>query len=121
MIAMDVNTDGVVSAGDLSQINQRAVLFIPEFQQDWNYNAQGVSNGQPSRDWLFVDVNTVSASPSYYISTNYPSNDGIGYSKNKFPQVDFCSPIPVSFINGDCPVIGTESYIGVLLGDANGN
>ncbi len=121
MIAMDVNTDGVVSAGDLSQINQRAVLFIPEFQQDWNYNAQGVSNGQPSRDWLFVDVNTVSASPSYYISTNYPSNDGIGYSKNKVPQVDFCSPIPVSFVNGDCPVIGTESYIGVLLGDANGN
>lgn len=121
MVAMDVNTDGVVSAGDLSQINQRAVLFIPEFQQDWNYNAQGVSNGQPSRDWLFVDVNTVSASPSYYISTTYPSNDGIGYSKNKVPQVDFCSPVPVSLINGDCPVIGTESYIGVLLGDANGN
>lgn len=121
MIAMDVNTDGVVSAGDLSQINQRAVLFIPEFQQDWNYNAQGVSNGEPSRDWLFVDVTTVSSNPSYYISTTYPSNDGIGYSKNKVPQVDFCSPIPVSFVNGDCPNIGTESYLGILIGDANGN
>ncbi|MFM1745629.1 MAG: hypothetical protein RLZZ630_1566, partial [Bacteroidota bacterium] len=120
MIAMDVNTDGVVSAGDLSQINQRAVLLIPEFQQDWNYNAQGASNGQASRDWLFLDVTTSGSNPAYSVSSTYPSNDGVGYSKNKVPQVSFCSPIPVSFI-GNCPLIGTENYIGVLLGDVNGN
>jgi hypothetical protein len=120
IIAMDVNTDGVVSAGDLSQINQRAVLLLPEFQQDWNYNAQGVSNGQPSRDWLFVDVTTFSSNPNYAVSSTYPSNDGVGYSKNRVPQVEFCSPIPVSLV-GDCPLIGTENYIGLMLGDVNGN
>lgn len=120
MIAMDVNTDGVISAGDLSQINQRAVLLIPEFQQDWNYNAQGVSNGEPSRDWLFLDVTTSSTNPAYSVSSTYPSNDGVGYSKNKVPQISFCSPVPVSFI-GNCPLIGTDNYIGVLLGDVNGN
>ncbi len=40
-IAMDVNRDGVVSAGDVSQINQRAVLILDEFRQEWNYNSNG--------------------------------------------------------------------------------
>ena len=31
VIAADVNLDGVVSAGDVTQINQRVVLLIPEF------------------------------------------------------------------------------------------
>ena len=64
MISMDVNLDGVISAGDLSQINQRAVLLIPEFKQAWNYNAGGVSNGQPSKDWEFIDETTVNTDPS---------------------------------------------------------
>ena len=36
VLALDVNLDGVVSAGDISQIKQRATLSIPEFQQAWN-------------------------------------------------------------------------------------
>ena len=122
MIAMDVNMDGVVSSGDLTQINQRAVLFIPEFQQAWNYDASGnpIPPVRPSRDWQFVDVTTVSSTPAYYISTTYPSNDGIGYSKNKVPVVSFCSPIPIQDYTG-CPIIGTETYKGILVGDVNGN
>lgn len=122
MIAMDVNMDGVVSSGDLTQINQRAVLFIPEFQQAWNYDANGnpILPVRASRDWSFVDVSTVSSTPAYYISTTYPSNDGIGFSKNKVPVVAFCSNIPVLDYSG-CPIIGTESYKGILIGDINGN
>ena len=121
IIAMDVNADGVISAGDLSQINQRAVLAIGEYRQSWNYNAQGVSNGQPSKDWLFVDATTVNTSAAYQISTTYPSSDGVGYSKSNVPQVSFCSPIPVFTAGGGCQAYGNESYKGILVGDVNGN
>lgn len=120
IIAMDVNTDGNVSAGDLSQINQRAVLVLGEFRQDWNYNPQGISNGQPSKDWLFIDGTTLSASPAYQISVNYPFPDGVGYSKTSVPDDSFCLPVPV-FTTGPCQTFGLETYTGILMGDVNGN
>ena len=120
MVAMDVNIDGFVSAGDVSQINQRAVLLIPEFKQAWNYNQQGQSNGQPSKDWLFIDSVRVQTNPAYTISTTYPANNGIGFSKSKSPIVPFCLPIPV--VNPTtCPIITAETYKGVMIGDVNGN
>ncbi len=119
-IAMDVNTDGVISAGDLSQINQRTVLFIPEFKQAWNYNANGVSNGELSKDWLFIDATTLNSDPAYQISSTYPANNGIGYSKAKVPVVPFCHAVP-SVSSGACISLSTETYKGVLLGDVNGN
>lgn len=42
---MDVNLDDVISAGDLSQINQGAVLILGGFQQAWNYTAGGTALG----------------------------------------------------------------------------
>jgi hypothetical protein len=119
-IALDVNADGVISAGDISQINQRAVLIIPEFRQAWNYNAQGQSNGQPSKDWLFVDTATVTTNPAYTISSTYPLNDGIGFSKASVPVVSFCLPINVTDL-ATCPVITSSTFKGILLGDINGN
>jgi hypothetical protein len=120
IVAMDVNLDGVVSAGDVSQINQRAVLFIPEFKQAWNYNASGVSNGQLSKDWLFVDSVRVNTNPSYAISSTYPSDNGVGFSKYRVPSVPFCLPVPVANYT-DCPLITAETYKGILIGDINGN
>lgn len=120
MIGMDVNLDGVVSAGDLSQINQRAVLLIPEFKQAWNYSAGGVSNGQLSKDWLFIDQTTVNTDLSYRISSTYPADNGVGYSKARVPVVPFCLPVPVSTTAG-CQIVSQEQYKGVLIGDVNGN
>jgi hypothetical protein len=54
-LSLDVNLDGVISAGDVSQIKQRATLAIGEFQQAWNYDNEGNSNGEASKDWIFVD------------------------------------------------------------------
>ncbi len=119
IVAMDVNLDGTVSAGDVSQINQRAVLFIPEFKQAWNYDINGVSNGSLSKDWLFVDSSSVST-PAYVISSTYPADNGTGFSKSRVPSVDFCLPIKVtSFAN--CPDYTPETYVGILVGDVNGN
>ena len=119
-IAMDVNTDGVISAGDVSQINQRAVLIIPEFKQAWNYSAAGVSNGELSKDWLFVDSIRLATDVAYAISATFPANDGVGFSKYRVPVVPFCLPVTVTGF-ATCPLITSEVYRGIMLGDINGN
>ncbi len=119
-IAMDVNMDGKISAGDASQINQRAVLMIPEFKQAWNYDSAGTSNGELSKDWIFIDSLRIANNISYRISTTYPNDDGIGFSKNRVPSVPFC--LPLSIVNfSTCPQITSASFKGVLMGDADGN
>lgn len=120
IVAADVNLDGVISAGDVSQINQRAVLFIPEFRQAWNYNAAGVSNGQASKDWLFIDSARVVSNPLYTRSATYPASNGTGFNKANVPQVPFCLPVVVSNFS-ICPAFALEFYNGVLIGDVNGN
>ena len=124
MLSMDVNLDGVISSGDLTQMKQRTTLAIPEYQQAWNYNNQGVSNGQPSKDWIFVDATRV-ATAAYQISSTFPANNLIGYSKGKVPVVPFelaASQTGYSATNASCPIVSTtEIYKGVMLGDADGS
>jgi hypothetical protein len=118
-IALDVNMDGVISAGDISQISQRSIKTIVEFKQKWNYNSNGSSNGQLSKDWLFLD-STLLANPAYKKSTTYPLNDGVGYSKYKVPVVPFCLTVPASTCT-TCNVFTEGTFTGILLGDINGN
>lgn len=121
-IAMDVNRDGVVSAGDVSQINQRAVLILDEFRQEWNYNSDGTPKPtySASKDWQFIDNSTVTFDPAYFISSSFPADNGIGFSKRRVPQVPFCLNAPVSSF-ATCPVISDEEYVGIMYGDVNGN
>ena len=109
MIAMDVNRDGKVSAGDLSQINQRTVKTIGHFAQTTT----------KSLDWLFANLDTVMLSKNYRKSSSYPNDDNVGYSKFRVPQVDTTNVLPIE--GTTCPTIGTETYMGILLGDVNGN
>jgi hypothetical protein len=120
MIAMDVNLDGVVSAGDNSQISQRAVLSIPEFKQAWNHDILGVSNGQASKDWTFIDSTLIASSPAYAISATYPLNDGVGFSKSNVPVTPFCLPIKVTNY-AVCPDYTPETYKAIMVGDVNGS
>ena len=117
IMALDVNLDGVISAGDISQMKQRATLFIPEYRQAWNYTTAGVSNGQPSKDWVFVDVTRLSE-PAYQISATFPANDLTGYSKSKVPVAPFNLPAKVTNY-ATCPIVETETYKGIMLGDVN--
>jgi Secretion system C-terminal sorting domain/Bacterial Ig domain len=122
IIAMDVNMDGKISAGDVSQMNQRSVLSIGEFKQAWNYNSNGTKKAGKgkSRDWLFIDGNTLNSNGAFMVSSIYPSTDGVGFSKDKSPILDSC--IATAITNAaSCPLIGTEVYTGILLGDVNGN
>ena len=119
-IALDVNLDGVISAGDISQMQQRTVLKIPEFKQAWNYTNAGVSNGKASKDWIFVDSLRIKNNNAYKISTTFPLNDGVGFSKSRVPVTPFYLPATVTDFD-NCPAVTAETYKGILLGDVDGN
>ncbi len=120
IIALDVNLDGTVSAGDISQMQQRTVLKIPEYKQAWNYDINGISNGTPSKDWMFVDSLRIKNNNAYKISTTFPLNDGVGFSKSRVPVTPFTLPATVTDFN-NCPAVTAETYKGILLGDVDGN
>ena len=104
LIAMDVNKDGVISAGDISQINKRTVKAFESFSP---------VNSNTS-DWIFIDNDILNTNNNFKISSIYPDNDGKGYSKNMVPKTtsDFT-------LNG-C-LKAHKTYTGILLGDADGN
>lgn len=125
IIAMDANLDGVISSGDLSQINQRTVAILPEFKQYWNYDAAGnpILGAGSSKDWIFIDAARLNNNPPYQISLTYPLDDNAGYSRYSVPQTPFCLPLATSSADtsGNCQILVTETYKGVLVGDVNGN
>ena len=120
MIAADVNMDGVISAGDISQIRQRGTKNIDEYRQAWNYTNAGVSDGRPSKDWIFVDSLRIKNNPAYQISATYPANDATGFSKSKVPVTPFSLPATVSDY-ANCPAATVEVYRGIMIGDVDGN
>ena len=125
MVAMDVNMDGKISAGDVSQLNERSVLSIAEFKQAWNYNANGskIAGAGNSKDWVFIDGTTLNTNGAFLISSVFPFTDGVGFSKDKSPLIDSSyTYLATAIANAaSCPVIGSEVYTGILLGDVNGN
>jgi parallel beta-helix repeat protein len=120
IIAMDVNMDGQISAGDITQMNERTMSLTDEYQQAWNFNNQGVSNGTASKDWLFIPCSMLSGDASFRISATYPYDDHKGYSKFRVPMVPNTLPLPVENFNNS-QQINNEVYRGILLGDVDGN
>lgn len=123
LIALDVNLDGVISAGDISQMNQRITLSLGEYEQLWNYNGSDVSNGQPSHDWLFLN-NALLDNPAFSISTTYPNDDLIGYSLNRVPSIPAYISTGASNFNPEstiCQEWPDENVLAILLGDVNGS
>ena len=123
LMAMDVNMDGVISAGDVSQINQRSLLVLDEFRQEWNYTADGMQapDYRRSRDWVFVDHKVTSLDPAYTRSSTYPHDNGVGYSRHRVPCAPCSIWTEVDTRPEACPDGGIATYIGILLGDVNGN
>ena len=119
-LALDVNLDGKISAGDVSQIQQRLALIIGEFKQAWNHNAAGVSDGRPSKDWVFVDSLRLQNDPAYAVSSTFPLDNGVGFSKIRVPVTPFCLPATVTNYSV-CPLVTPETYKGVMVGDADGS
>lgn len=110
IIAADVNRDGVVTAGDITLLNQRTTMKINQFP----YTIPGTTD-----DWLFTDSASTQEA-SYQISANFPNDDGTGYSRHRVPAFESCLPIDVTYL-GACPNFEQMTYYGLLLGDVDGN
>lgn len=122
IIAMDVTMDGVVSANDITQLNRRTLGLTCEFPQDWNGYADTINGIPPtdnSLDWRFIDRTTVENDPSYTVSGTYPTNDNMGYSRYRVPNVPLCLEVPVDSNGVYCTIIPDQVYNGILLGDVN--
>ncbi len=117
MMAMDVNIDGYVSAGDITHIQNRIIQNTCEFPQVWNYP----NPVEPSKDWLFVDRFTFENDPTFTVSINYPASDGQGYERTQVPDAEDCIELQVTDLNGYCTYIDSMTYHSILLGDANGS
>jgi hypothetical protein len=119
MWAMDVNRDGKVTAGDLSQIMQRSVMQYDEFRQVGLYDDNGNKLGtEDAKDWLFAKPSALSGA-AYRISSTYPNDDHSGYSKLKVP---ICADVYTIEVSGDaCSTIKDESFTGIMLGDVDGS
>jgi hypothetical protein len=111
LIAADVNRDGQITAGDLSQINQRSVLHQPEFVQ--------LTASVPALDWVWIDSKTLLTDYDYRISATYPVNDNLGYSRFRVPVVGTSHQLDIT--GTSCPIIVPETYKGVMLGDVDGS
>jgi hypothetical protein len=123
MFAMDVNRDGMVSAGDLTQIMQRTVGAYTEFKQTNNYNDAGerIAGSGSSKDWVFVPSDTLYAE-QFRISTAWPQPEpapGKGYSRYGLPIADTIQKVKI--IGGDCPIVLPRTFQGIMLGDVNGS
>ncbi len=115
MIAMDVNMNGSVTAGDITHIQNRITLNIGEYPQLWNENTIDAS-----KDWLFVDNHTVDNTNQYQISSTYPFDDGSGFHRLNIPQTSFCYEIPITN-DGTCSYPSPTDFRGILLGDTDGS
>jgi len=107
IIAMDVNRDGVISAGDVSQINERTLKSITRFTH----------SDDITLDWLFVDKEAIVTDPKYQISSLYPFPDGKGYSKTMVPTV----PPVINIQSSNGKIENNKTFIAILVGDVNGN
>ncbi|MGK0389862.1 MAG: hypothetical protein ACI94Y_002607 [Maribacter sp.] len=112
IIAMDVNMNGSVTAGDITHMQNRITLNIGEYPQVWNDNI-----ADASKDWLFVDDATLTSS-NYSVSNSYPFDDGTGFNRLNVPQPDFCYEISM-VSNGVCTQPDSTNYHAILLGDTD--
>lgn len=108
MIAMDVNMDDRISAGDITHMQNRITQSICEFPQPDSI----------SLDWRFIDSTTVQTAQDYQPSNTYPLDDIQGYSKYNVPDVPPCLTTPSS--SQMCAPTTIKAH-GILLGDVNGD
>jgi hypothetical protein len=120
IIAMDVDRNGRISAGDASMISERAVLLRGEFEM---YDAVGDAS-VPTPDWIFIPQNILMSDEAYRISSTYPlddgdDSDGRGYSRKNVPVPSLDLAISALEYTEGCPDIEDEEYKALLVGDAD--
>lgn len=110
IIAMDVNLDGVVTAGDITQIMRRSVETIEGFSH--------VIAG--SRRWSWLPTEDLNSDLKFRISNTWPADDGVGYSKNRVPFNTGIYTINAGD-DSECAFMESKNFKAILLGDVDGS
>lgn len=126
MLAADVTMNGKVRANDITLMQQRITLQIPEYPQVWNYDTltgQPLPSALPSLDWRFYDHHTTANHPDFVPASNYPVFPtppvDAGFWRDRVPVLGQCVPTEFGTI---CDTDSSKNlYYGVLLGDVDGN
>jgi hypothetical protein len=109
LLAMDVNGDNIIAAGDLTAILRRAVNYQSGFEQ--------ANATKDTMAWRHFPKSYLANRPEFKLSVNYPNPDGIGISRNHIPKIDTLFR-PQQNITCDT---STLDIVSILLGDCDGN
>ncbi|MEY4937847.1 MAG: hypothetical protein RIS64_4206 [Bacteroidota bacterium] len=110
LIAMDVNGDGLINSGDVSQVLRRAVTFQRGFRQ---------ANSTDTMSWRHFPKSYLVSRPEYRISTTFPNDDGIGISRLRVVKIDTLFRLDSAYYRL-CDTSAMD-VVAILLGDADGN
>jgi Leucine-rich repeat (LRR) protein len=110
LIAMDVNGDGLINAGDLSQVLRRAVNFQRGFRQ---------TNSIDTMSWRHFPKYYLVSRPEYHLSTTFPNDNGVGISRLRVVKVDTLFRLDSAYYR-PCDT-AVMDVVAILLGDADGN
>jgi hypothetical protein len=107
---MDVNGDGLINSGDVSQVLRRAVNFQRGFRQ---------SNSTDTMSWRHFPKSYLVSRPEYHLSTTFPNDNGIGISRLRVVKVDTLFRLDSAYYR-PCDTSAMD-VVAILVGDADGN
>jgi Leucine-rich repeat (LRR) protein len=110
LIAMDVNGDGLINSGDVSQVLRRAVNFQRGFRQ---------ANSIDTMSWRHFPKSYLVSRPEYRISTTFPNDNGTGVSRLRVVKIDTLFRLDSAYYR-PCDTSAMD-VVAILLGDADGN
>jgi Secretion system C-terminal sorting domain len=112
LIAMDVNGDGRITAGDITDMQIRAVTASTGFVQ---------SNVSGNVSWRHFPKSWLAAYPAgkraFQLSGTFPADDGLGISRFRVPQIDSIFQPDAAYLQR-CDTTSMD-ITSILLGDAS--
>jgi hypothetical protein len=109
LLAMDVNGDGLINAGDITEVLRRIVYPQTGFAQA-NLNADTAA-------WRFFPKAYLTERSNFSLSSKYPEDDQIGLSRLRVPKIDSLFH-PHLRLNCNMTVMPIAA---IFLGDADGS
>jgi Secretion system C-terminal sorting domain len=111
ILSMDVNGDGRITAGDITDIQRRAVgIYATGFPQIGTNDT--ISSRHFPQTWLTTHK-------AYRLSATYPKWDSVGCAREFVPKIDTVFKID-SFYRNRCDTAFLDVAM-LMLGDADGN
>jgi hypothetical protein len=111
LLSMDVNGDGIINAGDVSEVLTRTIADGIGFQP-----SRLAGGGDPVA-WKHFPKAYLTERADFQLSQSYPKDDQMGVSRFRIPRIDslFHPHLDISCTQQSMPIVA------ILLGDADGS